>query len=190
MLLISNIVVGAVIVTLVAWFIGAYNGFVELKNNYQKSMNNIDVLLKQRTDEIPNLMACVQGYMDHERNTLEAVTLARTHATSAGSIDEKAAADSEIAMALKTLFAVAESYPQLKANENFVNLQARISGLESEIADRREFYNDSVTIFNTKVESFPDLVVAGFMQLKRAPFFRVSEADKIRPAVSFSTKSV
>ncbi|DAC72367.1 MAG TPA: LemA family protein [Thermoplasmata archaeon] len=155
-----------------------FNGLVRLKNNIKKSWANIDVLLKQRSDEVPNLIATVKGYMDHERATLEALTKARTEILQATTLSKKAVADSVITEALKTIFAVAENYPNLKANENFLKLQTRITALENELADRREFYNDSVTLYNTHIHSIPDLVVARLLNYTDEQWFKASEEDK------------
>lgn len=167
------------------YLFGIYNGFVELKNNIDRAWANIDVLLKQRYDELPNLVNSVKGYMKHEKGVLESVTAARTAFLNAQTIGEKAAADAGMTGALKTLFAVAESYPQLKANENFLQLQGRISALENEIADRREFYNNSVMLLNARIQMIPDKIVAGFMGLKGREYFKVAEAEKQTVKVSF-----
>jgi LemA protein len=132
-----------------------YNGLVRLQNEIGRAWANIDVLLKQRHDEIPNLVACVKGYMDHERQTLEAVTQARTASMNAVSIPQKAQADPLLTGALRSFFVVAERYPQLKADQNFLALQNRISELEERIADRREFFNDDVNTYNTRIAESP-----------------------------------
>src|SRR5258708_25838790 len=136
-----------------------YNELVGLRNENDRAFANIDVLLKQRHDEIPNLVACVKGYMDHERQTLEAVALARTASIGAASIPQKAQADVRLTGALHTLFAVAERYPDLQANQNFLALQKRISVIEERIADRREFFNDDVATYNTPTAQFPALLL-------------------------------
>ena len=155
-----------------------YNNFVRLQNNIQKSWANIDVLLKQRSNEIPNLVSNVKGYMKHERETLESLTKARSFLLNAKTLSQKAAADNVITELVKTIFAVAENYPDLKAGENFLQLQNRITGLENELADRREFYNDSVTIYNIRIQSIPDLIVAKLMHLSRNELFEASEEDQ------------
>ena len=162
-----------------------YNNFIRLKNNIDKSWANIDVLLKQRSNEIPNLVSIVKGYMKHEKETLLLLTKARSFLPNAKTLSEKAATDNIITESLKTIFAVAESYPDLKAVENFLKLQKRISGLENELADRREYYNDSVTIFNTRIQSFPDLIVAGLLKLDRIDLFEATEKDKENVKVNF-----
>lgn len=155
-----------------------YNNFIRLKNNIDKSWANIDVLLKQRSNEIPNLIRTVKGYMKHEKETLETLTKARSFLSNAETLSHKAAADDIITGSLKTIFAVAENYPDLKAVENFLQLQKRITGLENELADRREFYNDSVTIYNIRIQSFPDLILAKMMGLTSDVLFKASEEDK------------
>src|ERR1700756_3028239 len=144
-----------------------YNELVRLRNDNDRAWANIDVLLKQRHDEVPNLVETVKGYMQHEQQTLLAVTQARAASMNAASIKQKATADLMMAGALRGLFAVAENYPQFKANENFLKLQTRISELEERIADRREFFNDDVNTYNTRIGQIPDVFVASFMGLKR-----------------------
>jgi LemA protein len=155
-----------------------YNNLIRLRNNIDKSWANIDVLLKQRSNEIPNLIKTVKGYMKHEQQTLESLTKARSMILETEKLSRKAAVDNLITDLLKTVFAVAEDYPDLKAVENFLKLQQRITGLENELADRREFYNDSVTIYNTRIQSFPDLFVARFLHLKVVNLFKASKDDK------------
>ena len=162
-----------------------YNGLVRLRNENDRAWANIDVLLKQRHDEIPNLVETVKGYMQHEQQTLLAVTQARADSMNASSVGQKAVAELKIASALHSLFAVAENYPQLKANENFLKLQTRITELEERIADRREFFNDDVNTYNTRIGQIPDVFVASFMNLKRREMFKVSEQDRSQVEVSF-----
>ncbi|MFY9906859.1 MAG: LemA family protein [Terriglobales bacterium] len=155
-----------------------YNGLVRLQNETRRAWANIDVLLKQRHDEVPNLVACVKGYMDHERQTLEAVTQARTASMNAASIPQKAQADLLMTGALRSFFAVAEGYPQLKANENFLALQNRISELEERIADRREFFNDDVNTYNTRIAQLPEVFMARIMKLRPQEMFLVNEQER------------
>jgi LemA protein len=155
-----------------------YNELVRLRNDNDRAWANIDVLLKQRHDEVPNLVASVKGYMEHERQTLETVTQARTASLSAASISQKARADLLLTGALRSLFAVAERYPDLKANQNFLALQNRISELEERIADRREFFNDDVATYNTRIRQIPEVVLARMMELKPRQLFQVSEQDR------------
>ena len=162
-----------------------YNGLVRLRNENDRAWANIDVLLKQRHDEIPNLVETVKGYMQHEQQTLQAVTQARSNSINASSVSQKAVADLQVTSALRGLFAVAENYPQLKANENFLKLQNRISELEERIADRREFFNDDVNTYNTRIGQIPDVFVASLMGLNRREMFKVSEEDRRQVEVSF-----
>ena len=155
-----------------------YNGLVRLRNDSNRACANIDVLLKQRHDEIPNLVETVKGYLQHERQTLVAVTQARAASISAASIGQKAQANLMLTGALRGLFAVAENYPQLKANENFLRLQNRISELEERIADRREFFNDDVNAYNTRIRQVPEVFLANLMALKPRELFTVSDEDR------------
>ncbi len=166
-----------------------YNELVRLRNDNDRAWANIDVLLKQRHDEIPNLVETVKGYMQHEQQTLVALTQARAASMNAASIGQKAQANAQLTGALRGLFAVAENYPQLKANENFLKLQTRISELEDRIADRREFFNDDVNTYNTRIGQIPEVFVASFMTLKRRDLFKVSEDDRQPVQVKFSSQS-
>jgi LemA protein len=162
-----------------------YNELVSLRNDNDRAWANVDVLLKQRHDEIPNLVETVKGYMQHEQQTLLAVTQARTASIAAASIRQKAQADLAMTSAVQALFAVAENYPQLKANENFLKLQMRISELEERIADRREFFNDDVNTYNTRLGQIPYVFVASFMSLKPRDMFKVSDEDRRLIEVKF-----
>jgi LemA protein len=163
-----------------------YNGLIRLRNENDRAWANIDVLLKQRHDEIPNLVETVKGYMHHEQQTLLAVTQARAASMNAASIAQKASADLMMTGALRGLFAVSENYPQLKANENFLKLQNRITELEERIADRREFFNDDVNTYNIRIGQIPEVFVASFMNLKRRDFFKVSDEDRRLVEVKFA----
>ena len=155
-----------------------YNGLVRLRNDSNRAWANIDVLLKPRHDEIPYLVETVKGYLQHERQTLVAVTQARAASISAASIGQKAQANLMLTGALRGLFAAAENYPQLKANENFLRLQNRISELEQRIADRREFFNDDVNANNTRIRQVPEAFLANLMALKPRELFTVSDEDR------------
>lgn len=179
------VIAGLFVIGIVGYIISIFNGLIRLKNNIKKSWANINVLLKQRNDELPKLINSVKGYMKHERETLNALTKARTAFLKAKTMSQKAAVDNTITNALKTIFAVAENYPNLKANENFIQLQSRISGLENELADRREFYNDSTNTYNIRIQSFPDMIVANMMGSKEEEMFKVSEEDKKDVKVKF-----
>ena len=177
-----GIILLAVLIIIIIGFFSAiiiiFNNFVRLKNNIDKSLANINVLLKQRSNEIPNLVNVVKGYMKYEKEILESLTNARSFLLKANTLSQKAAADNAITELVKTIFAVAEKYPDLKAGENFLKLQKRITGLENELADRREFYNDSVTIYNIRIQSIPDLIVARLMHLKRIDLFKATKEDQ------------
>lgn len=184
------IIVAVIAALIIAGFIGflvsIYNSLVRMKNNISKAWANIDVILKQRSDELPKLVDSVKGYMKHEEGVLTKVTEARTKFLDAQTIQEKAKTNNMITDALKSLFAVAENYPNLKANESFLQLQNRISGLENELADRREFYNDSVNEYNIKIDSFPDLIVAKMMGYTQPEtMFEVDESDKKDVKIEF-----
>jgi LemA protein len=170
---------------LIAYVVTIFNGLIALKNDIAKAWANIDILLKQRHDELSKLLDVCKGYMDYERDTLQKITQARSMYQQAVSIDQKAQADQSMTSALRGFFAVAENYPQLKANDNFMRLQMRITDLESQIADRREFYNDSVNTFNTRIQQMPDTFVASFMNLTPREMFKVEEADKADVPMAF-----
>ncbi len=189
----ATVVQGAMIllfiVGVLVYSVMLYNELVRLRNDNDRAWANIDVLLKQRHDEIPNLVETVKGYMQHEQQTLLAVTQARTASIAAASIRQKAQADLAMTGALRGLFAVAENYPQLKANENFLKLQTRISELEERIADRREFFNDDVNTYNTRIGQIPYVFVASFMELKRRDMFQVSDEDRRLVEVKFQSQN-
>ena len=170
----------------IAYVITIFNGLITLKNDIDKAWANIDIMLKQRHDELPKLLDICKGYMDFERDTLQKITQARSMYQQAVSVDQKAQADQSMTSALRGFFAVAENYPQLKANDNFMRLQVRITDLESQIADRREFYNDSVNTFNIRIQQLPDTFVASFMNLTPREMFKVEEADKADVPMTFS----
>ena len=172
------LIIGLLFFMLLTALLLIYNGLVRLKNNIEKSWANIDVLLKQRSDELPNLIASVKGYMVHERTTLEVLTKARTDVLKAPTLSKKAVADNVITETLKTIFAIAENYPNLKANENFLKLQNRITALENELADRREFYNDSINIYNIRINSIPDIIVARLLNYTDEQWFKALDEDK------------
>jgi len=166
-----------------------YNELVRLRNDNDRAWANIDVLLKQRHDEIPNLVETVKGYMQHERQTLEAVAQARAAAISAATISQKAQTDLFLTGALRGLFAVSENYPQLKADENFLRLQNRIAELEERIADRREFFNDDVNTYNTRINQIPEVFLASFMGLKPREMFEASDEDRKLVEVKIASQS-
>jgi len=184
--IIAGLVVFLIAAGILIYIVILYNELVRLRNDNDRAWANIDVLLKQRHDEIPNLVETVKGYMQHEQQTLLAVTQARAASISAATIGQKAQAELVMTGALRGLFAVAENYPQLKANENFLRLQNRISELEERIADRREFFNDDVNTYNTRIRQIPDVFLAGMMALKPREMFKASEDDRKLVEVGFS----
>jgi len=173
-------IVFLVVIAIIVYFVIIFNGLIRLKRNIEKSWANIDVLLKQRYDEVPRLVEIVKGYASHEKKIIKAIVEARELYTGAKSVGEKAAANEMLTSALKSLFAIVENYPQLRANETFKYLQERISGIENEIADRREFYNDSVMLYNTRIQIFPDRLVARVMHCTRQEFFE-AKPEEMRP---------
>ncbi|MEW6482510.1 MAG: LemA family protein [bacterium] len=181
----DTIIVGLIAIGLIIYLVGIYNQLIQVRVNIDKSWANIEVLQKQRYDEIPKLVKVCEGYMKYERETLEKITLARTKFLEAKTPSEIAKADTELAGALKSLFGVAENYPELKANENFMQLQNRVSYLESQIADRREFYNDSVTIFNTRIQQIPDVFIANILKYTPKEMYKVLEGEKVSPEIKF-----
>ena len=175
-----------VVVVAVLWVILAYNSFVRLKNQVENSWSQIDVQLKRRTDLIPNLISTVKGYVKHERETLESVTKARTEMINAsGDVKKSAEAENMLSGALKSLFAVAEAYPDLKANQNFLQLQEELSGTENKVAAARQYYNDSVMEYNTKRESFPSNFIASMFKFMEKDLFEIEETEREVPKVEF-----
>jgi LemA protein len=180
------VVLGVILVGIVLYFVGIYNQFVTLKNDIDRSFSNIDVLLKQRHDELPKLIETCKGYMQYEQKTLLAVTEARSAYSRATTPAEKAQADNLITGALRTLFAVAERYPDLKANTSFMQLQERITGLEEKIAAQRSRFNEEVNVFNIRIAQIPANFVAGFMHLQPQALFQAAEADREDVQVKFT----
>ena len=175
------VAVVVVLFLLAAWAVGLYNGLVRLKHGVSKAWSNIDVLLKQRHDELPKLVETCKQYMQHERTTLERVITARSAVASAREQHDVGAlgrAESGLRAGLGQLFALAENYPELKANESFQHLQQRISGLENAIADRRELYNEAVNLNNVRIEQFPDVILARMFAFKAAELLQFSDAEK------------
>ena len=177
-----NIVFGFIIllgiIGLVSWFFTVYNGLVQVRENIKKSWANIDVLLMQRSDEIPKLIKTVKAFATHEKEMFDSVMAAREKYLGASSVGEKADADNMLSGALKSVFALSKAYPELRSNENFIQFQNRISGLENEIADRREFYNESVNNYNIRIQSLPDVWIAGPMGLQQEEMFEVPVEKK------------
>ena len=168
------------------WFILVYNSFVRLRNRANNAWSQIEVQLKRRFDLIPNLVEAVKGYMKHEKSTSKEITAARTEFMKATTPAQKAKAENMLEGALKTIFAVAESYPKLEASQNFMQLQEELSGTESKIAYARQFYNDSVQSWNEKLQSFPSNIVAKMFNYSQRDFFKTdSEAERKPVKVSF-----
>jgi LemA protein len=167
------------------WLVVLYNGLISAKHECDRSWSNIDVLLKQRHDEIPKLVEVCKGYMAHERQTLEAVIQTRARAVAAQSPAEVATSSDALSGALRQLFAVAESYPQLKAQEQFSALQGRISDLESQIADRRELYNAAANGFNVRIEQLPDVFLARTMGMQARDLFRAQAEERADVKLGF-----
>lgn len=177
---ISSFVVIGIILALAAYAIVLYNNLVSLKHGVSKAWANIDVLLKQRHDELPKLVETCKQYMGYEQETLEKVMKARSAVSSARQAHDVpgvGAAETQLRLGLGNLFALAEAYPDLKANETFLHLQSRISGLENSIADRREFYNESVNNNNVRIEQFPDVILARMFNFKDADLLEFSEEE-------------
>jgi len=177
------IAVGALVVLAGVFLIATYNGLVRLRQRVQNAWSQVDVQLKRRYDLIPNLVNAVKGYAQHEKDTLENVAQARNMAVAAGNVRDRAQAENMLSGALKSLFAVAEAYPELKANANFLQLQAELSDTESKIAFSRQFYNDTVQIFNTKIELFPTNLVAGMLGFRMVDYFTLQGEQEARQAV-------
>ncbi|NLH18404.1 MAG: LemA family protein [Phycisphaerae bacterium] len=186
-MLISLLVIGGLIVLLVLWAIGIYNGLIRLRNQVDNSWSQIDVQLKRRHDLIPNLVETAKGYMQHERQTFENITQARSQAMGAKTVGEAAKAEGMLTEALTKFMAVVENYPDLKANQNFLALQETLTSTENKIAFARQAYNDSVLYYNNKIQMFPSNIVAETFDFTKREFFEVQNAaEREVPKVSFS----
>jgi LemA protein len=179
------IVLGGIALLVGFWLIGAYNMLVRLRQAVKNAWAQIDVQLKRRHDLIPNLVNTVKGYATHEKGTLEAVINARAKATSVTIPADKIKAEGELSSALARLLAVAEAYPDLKANQNFLSLQGELSSTENRIASSRQSYNDSVAQMNTAIQTFPTILIAGMFGFKEEPFFEAPVQEKNAPKVEF-----
>ena len=166
-----------VVIVVLLWFTLSYNGFIRLINRTKEAWADIDVQLKRRYDLIPNLVNAVKGYAAHEAGTFEKITAARTAAMNAGTVKEHEQAENMLTGALKSLFAVAEAYPDLKANTNFLELQRELADTENKIQAARRFYNGNVRDLNTKIESFPSNIVAGLFKFLPRDFFELAESE-------------
>ncbi|MGI5850176.1 MAG: LemA family protein [Christensenellales bacterium] len=171
-------IVGGIILIIVIWGIASYNGFIRLKNSIEEAFSTMDVYLKKRYDLIPNLVETVKGYASHEKETFERVIAARNIAASATSLEDKAHGENILQGTLKSLFAIAEAYPDLKANTNFLELQGELSRIENEIAGSRKYYNAVVKTYNIKREGFPSAIIAGMFHFDKKPLFEVSDEQQ------------
>ncbi len=177
----STYILPGLLILVALFFIYSYNRLVSMRNMADKAYSNIDTLLQKRFDLVPNLVSTVKGYMEHERELLEAVTRARTEWLNASTIEENAGADQSAERAIKTLFAVAENYPDLKANQNFMMLQEELAGIENKIAYARQRYNRTVMALNTMVQRFPTNLVARLFNFETRTYFAV-ESERARSA--------
>ncbi len=181
------IALAALAVIIVIWYIATYNRFIGLKVRIEEAFSTIDVYLKKRYDLIPNLVETVKGYASHEKETFEAVVNARAKAHDSTNVDDKIRSEGELSKALGRLMVLAENYPQLKADSQFLNLQTQLSDIEDEISQSRKYYNGVVKSFNTMVISFPSMIVAKFAKFVKAEFFVVEqEEQRENVKVSFS----
>lgn len=180
------IIIIVVVVVILLWLAGTYNGFIRAKNNVDEGFATMDVYLKKRYDLIPNLVETVKGYAKHEKETLEAVVNARAQVGSAGSVEERMEGENQLSGTLKSLFAVAEAYPDLKANENFLDLQKQLQSIEADIANSRKYYNGVVKTYNIKCETFPSNIIANIFHFTKRPMFEVnSEEERENVKVDF-----
>jgi len=180
---VGSSIVWIIVVFLALFLVVAYNNLVKLRQRVQNAWSQVDVQLKRRYDLIPNLVNTVKGYAQHEKDTLERVTQARNMGMAARNLDEQIQAENMLTGALRSLFAVAEAYPDLKANTNFIQLQAELSDTEGKIAFARQFYNDTVQKFDTQIELFPYNLVAGMLGFQKAAYFTLQEEDAARQPV-------
>lgn len=181
---ITYVIIGVVVV-LVLWFLAVYNGLVTLRNRVREAWSQIDVQLKRRSSLIPNLVETVKGYAKHEKEVFENVTKARSALMGAQSLGDKAKANDQLSGALKSLFAVAEGYPELKASENFKELQQEISDTETKVAASRQFYNTNVLDLNNTIETMPTALIANSFGFKKEEFFKATEEEKADINVKF-----
>jgi|SRR5581483_10236394 LemA protein len=185
--LIIGIVIAAIVVLFLFVLVGMYNGLVRKRNRSENAWAQVDVQLKRRHDLIPNLVETVKGYAAHERGTFDEVTQARTAAQQAQGPQAQAAAENVLTQALGRLFAVAENYPQLRATENFQQLQAQLSETESNIAIARQVYNDTVLTYDNALETLPTSIIAGIFNFRPREYFQADDGDRAAPQVSFDT---
>ncbi len=172
----AAVIAGIIVLALVIWIVSMYNGLVKLRNNRENAFANIDVQLKLRFDLVPQIVAAVKGYATHEKETLDKVTAARSAAMNANSVDEKIAADKALTGALSGLKVSLEAYPELKANQNFLQLQNELSDIENKLSAARRFFNSSTKELNNACEVFPSNIIAGMFGFRRAPMYEATES--------------
>ncbi|NLW12642.1 MAG: LemA family protein [Clostridiaceae bacterium] len=184
--MIGLLITAAVIVLLLFWLAGTYNSFIKKRNIVDESFSTMDVYLKKRFDLIPNIVETVKGYASHEKETLAQVVKARSMISEASTPEQRLAGENALTGTLRSLFAVAEAYPDLKANTNFMNLQNQLTDIENDIAQSRKYYNACVRDFNIKAESFPSNIIAGMFGFKKFPMFEVeNEQERQNVKVQF-----
>ncbi|MDD7513426.1 MAG: LemA family protein [Clostridiales bacterium] len=183
--LLIPIIIVVVLVIIGLWLAGTYNKLVRKRNNAKEGFSTMDVYLKKRFDMIPNLVETVKGYATHERETLEAVMKARSQVATSGTFNQKVEHENMLTGALGRLFAVAENYPDLKANQNFLNLQEQLKSVEQDIANARKFYNGTVKDLNNSIEQFPSNIVAGLFHFEKMPMFEINEESRENVQVKF-----
>lgn len=172
------IIIFVVVVLIGGYFIITYNGFINLRNSVEEAFSTMDVYLKKRYDLIPNIVETVKGYAKHEKETFESVVKARNVAVGAENVEDAIAAQGQLSKTLANLFALAENYPELKANTNFLDLQNQLSNIETEIAQSRKYYNGVVKMFNIKIESFPSNIIASIFRFTRKPLYEVEQVEE------------
>ena len=183
----TTLILLAIVAVLVFYVVGIYNGLVRGRNEVKSAWSSIDVTLKRRYDLIPNLVETVKGYAGHERQTLEAVVKARQQAISfTGSVEDRAKVENVLTQTLRSLFAVAEAYPDLKANQNFLALQEELATTENKIGFARQYYNDTAKSYKNRIEMFPSNIIAGMFNFQAEPFFQIESAqERVAPQVKF-----
>lgn len=179
------IIAGAIVLIVVIWFISSYNRFVSLRNRVEEAFSTMDVYLKKRYDLVPNLVETVKGYAKHESSTFENIVNARSMAMGAQSLEERAKGENMLTGTLKSLFALAENYPELKANQNFLDLQGQLSVIENDIMNSRKYYNAIVREFNIAREAFPSVIVANIMHLEKKKMFEIEDTERQNVKVQF-----
>jgi LemA protein len=179
------IIIGGIVLIIILWAIATYNRFVSLRNRVEEGFSTMDVYMKKRYDLVPNLVETVKGYAKHESSTFENVVKARNLAMSAQTVEQRAEGENMLTGTLRSLFALAESYPELKANQNFLDLQGQLTSLENDIASSRKYYNALVRDFNIAREAFPSVIIAGMMHLEKKAMFEIDEPERQNVKVQF-----